>query len=57
MTAAYDKDEARADVYKEAYLYDLDNDPYEMVNLVGLTSFRFREAARNHVRGFRFSGS
>lgn len=40
VTATYDRDEARADVYREAYLYDLDNDPYEMVNLVGLTSFR-----------------
>lgn len=40
VTAEYDKDQPGADVYREHYLYDLDNDPYEMVNLVGLTSFR-----------------
>jgi arylsulfatase A-like enzyme len=40
VASAYDRDEPRSDVYRESYLYDLDNDPYEMVNLVGLTSFR-----------------
>ncbi len=40
VTSAYDKDEPRAEAYRESYLYDLDNDPYEMVNLIGLTSFR-----------------
>ena len=40
VTSEYDKDSPRSDVYREAYLYDLDSDPHEMVNLVGLTAFR-----------------
>jgi arylsulfatase A-like enzyme len=40
VTSEYDKDLPRSDTYRESYLYDLDNDPYEMVNLVGMTSFR-----------------
>jgi arylsulfatase A-like enzyme len=40
VTSEYDEDLPRSDVYRESYLYDLDNDPYEMVNLVGMTAFR-----------------
>ena len=40
VTSEYDKDLASSDVYRESYLYDLDNDPYEMVNLVGMDAFR-----------------
>lgn len=40
VTSEYDEDAPRSQVYREAYLYDLDSDPYEMVNLVGLTVFR-----------------
>lgn len=39
VTAAYDHDRPRADSYREAYLYDLDSDPYEMVNLIGMNAF------------------
>lgn len=30
----------RSERYKEEYLYDLESDPYELVNLIGLTSHR-----------------
>jgi arylsulfatase A-like enzyme len=40
VTSEYQEDAARSDVYRESYLYDLDSDPYEMVNLVGMTAFR-----------------
>ncbi|MEF2070684.1 sulfatase-like hydrolase/transferase [Consotaella aegiceratis] len=40
VTAEYDADQPRADVYREVYLYDLDADPYEMVNLAGMPVFR-----------------
>lgn len=40
VTSEYDEDLPRSDVYREAYLYDLDSDPYEMVNLVGMDAFR-----------------
>ena len=33
-------DHASADTYREAYLYDLDNDPHELKNLVGMTTHR-----------------
>ena len=40
VTADYRPDEARSDIYEEAYLYDLQSDPYEMVNLAGMPVFR-----------------
>jgi arylsulfatase A-like enzyme len=40
VTSTYDENRPRSEVYREAYLYDLDNDPYEMINLIGLTPFR-----------------
>ena len=40
VTSAYDEDFARSDTYREAYLYDLDADPWEMVNLIGMPAFR-----------------
>jgi arylsulfatase A-like enzyme len=40
VTAPYDRDRASAASYREAYLYDLDADPYEMVNLIGMEVFR-----------------
>jgi arylsulfatase A-like enzyme len=40
VTSEYHEDLPRSDVYREAYLYDLDSDPYEMVNLVGMDAFR-----------------
>ncbi|MGJ4858530.1 sulfatase-like hydrolase/transferase [Labrys sp. La1] len=40
VTSDYDQGTPRSDVYRESYLYDLENDPYEMVNLVGMTAFR-----------------
>jgi arylsulfatase A-like enzyme len=40
VTAAYDEAQQRADVYREAFLYDLDNDPCELVNLAGMSTFR-----------------
>ena len=39
VTSEYHDDAARSDVYRESYLYDLDSDPYEMVNLVGMAVF------------------
>ena len=40
VTSEYREDRPSSDVYREAYLYDLDSDPYEMVNLAGMTVFR-----------------
>jgi arylsulfatase A-like enzyme len=40
VTSEYDEDLPRSEVYRENYLYDLDSDPHEMVNLVGMTVFR-----------------
>ena len=40
VTSEYDEDLPRSEVYRESYLYDLDSDPYEMVNLAGMTAFR-----------------
>ena len=40
VTSQYNEDLPSSNIYRESYLYDLDNDPYEMVNLIGLTSFR-----------------
>ncbi len=40
VTADYDSDQPRADIYRESYLYDLNADPYEMVNLIGMPAFR-----------------
>lgn len=39
VTADYDHDSPDAPSYREAYLYDLDADPYEMVNLIGMKPF------------------
>ena len=40
VTADYDHDRPGAPSYREVYLYDLDADPYEMVNLAGMAAFR-----------------
>lgn len=40
VTAPYDENRQDAEVYREVYLYDLDNDPYELVNLAGMSTFR-----------------
>ena len=40
VTAPYDADEPSSRTYAEAFLYDLDNDPYELVNLIGMPAFR-----------------
>ena len=40
VTAAYDHHRASAERYAEDCLYDLDNDPYELVNLAGMAPFR-----------------
>jgi arylsulfatase A-like enzyme len=40
VTSEYRDDASRSDAYRECYLYDLDADPYEMVNLAGMTAFR-----------------
>ena len=40
VTAEYDAARDRADTYREDFLYDLDNDPYELVNLAGMSAFR-----------------
>jgi len=40
VTSEYHEDAPRSDVYRECYLYDLDSDPYEMVNLIGMGVFR-----------------
>jgi len=40
VTSNYHADAPSACAYYESYLYDLDHDPYEMVNLVGMTTFR-----------------
>ncbi|MEJ1158439.1 sulfatase-like hydrolase/transferase [Prosthecomicrobium sp. N25] len=40
VTAPYDPDRPDSDVYREAFLYDLENDPYELVNLSGMSTFR-----------------
>jgi arylsulfatase A-like enzyme len=40
VTSEYHEDAPRSDVYRECYLYDLDSDPYEMVNLIGMDVFR-----------------
>lgn len=39
VTADYDHDAPAAARYAEAYLYDLDADPWEMVNLAGMDAF------------------
>lgn len=40
VTAPYDHDRQSAESYAEDALYDLDNDPYELVNLAGMSPFR-----------------
>lgn len=40
VTSEYQDTAPRSDIYRESYLYDLEADPYEMVNLVGMTVFR-----------------
>ena len=40
VTAPYDHDLQSADTYTEDALFDLDNDPYELVNLAGMRPFR-----------------
>ena len=40
VTAPYDHDRQSSETYAEDALYDLDNDPYELVNLVGMAPFR-----------------
>lgn len=40
VTAEYDHDRADASAYREANLYDLESDPFEMVNLAGMPAFR-----------------
>ncbi len=40
VTSEYHDDAPRSETYRECYLYDLESDPYEMVNLVGMTAFR-----------------
>ena len=40
VTSEYHEDSPRSDTYRESYLYDLANDPYEMVNLAGMSVFR-----------------
>lgn len=39
ITADYDHNSPDAEAYQEVYLYDLDADPYEMVNLIGMAPF------------------
>jgi arylsulfatase A-like enzyme len=40
VTAPADDTRPAAASYREAFLYDLDNDPYELVNLAGMSTFR-----------------
>lgn len=40
VTSEYHEQAPRSDVYRESYLYDLQSDPYEMVNLAGMSVFR-----------------
>ncbi|ANG63478.1 arylsulfatase [Marinobacterium aestuarii] len=40
VTSDYDRHHAGAEIYRESYLYDLDTDPYELVNLIGMAPFR-----------------
>jgi arylsulfatase A-like enzyme len=40
VTAPYDESQPGAPGYREAFLYDLENDPYELVNLAGMSTFR-----------------
>lgn len=40
VTAPYDETAQDAPRYREECLYDLDNDPYELVNLAGMSTFR-----------------
>jgi arylsulfatase A-like enzyme len=40
VTAPYDDAQAASATYREAFLYDLENDPYELVNLAGMSTFR-----------------
>lgn len=40
VTSDYDSDAPRSEIYQECYLYDLEADPYEMVNLIGMSAFR-----------------
>jgi arylsulfatase A-like enzyme len=40
VTAPADHDRDHAATYREDCLYDLDNDPYELVNLAGMVTFR-----------------
>lgn len=39
VSAAYSPDQEAADTYEEVFLYDLDSDPYELVNLIGMPAF------------------
>lgn len=39
VSSPYDADEPAAASYDEAFLYDLDSDPYELVNLIGMPAF------------------
>jgi arylsulfatase A-like enzyme len=40
VTSEYRGDAPRSEAYRESYLYDLESDPYEMVNLAGMAVFR-----------------
>lgn len=40
VTADYDAALDHAETYREVFLYDLESDPYEMVNLIGMEVFR-----------------
>nr|WP_099060263.1 sulfatase-like hydrolase/transferase [Rhizobium sp. ACO-34A] len=39
VTAPYDAEASNAETYEETALYDLENDPYELVNLIGMPAF------------------
>lgn len=39
VTSPYDPDKASSPSYEESFLYDLDSDPYELVNLIGMPAF------------------
>lgn len=39
VTAPYDAEQSGAAEYEEKALYDLENDPYELVNLIGMPAF------------------
>lgn len=40
VTADYDHNRPGATTYREVYLYDLDADPHELVNMIGMPAFR-----------------